>query len=59
MNINLPTMVILVVLAAVVGLAIVKLIRDKKKGKCSCGCDCKSCGGCHLSIQSLPQNQDR
>ncbi len=49
MNVNLPTLVILIVLAAVVGLVIFKLIRDKKKGKHSCGCDCGSCSGCHFS----------
>ena len=35
---------------AVVILVIVKLIRDKKKGKKACGCDCGHCAasaGCH------------
>lgn len=30
----------------VVGLAIRDLIRNKKAGLSSCGCDCASCGAC-------------
>ena len=30
----------------VVGLAIRGLIRNKKTGRSSCGCDCASCGAC-------------
>ncbi len=38
---NLSTIIIgLIVLAVVVSL-VVKLIRDKKKGKSSCGCGCE------------------
>ena len=34
-------------LAMVAGAAMV-LVRDKKRGKCSCGCNCADCaGGCH------------
>lgn len=37
-----------VILAAIVFFIIRKMIRDKKAGKSSCGCDCSSCGGaCH------------
>lgn len=40
---NLSTIIIgLIVLAVVVSL-VVKLIRDKKKGKSSCGCGCEHC----------------
>ena len=49
---NLSTIIIgLIILAAVAGI-VVKMIRDKKKGKtsCSCGCGCENCpsaGICH------------
>ena len=38
------------VIVAVVALAIFSIVRDKKKGKCSCGNSCSSCsmnGACH------------
>ena len=43
---NLPTLIILLILMAVVGAIIRKMIRDKKAGKgcSSCG---GGCGGCH------------
>lgn len=44
------TILIGIVLAGVVALIIVKMIRDKKKGKHSCGCGCENCpsaGMCH------------
>ncbi len=47
---NISTIIIgLILLAAVVGI-IVKMVRDKKKGRNSCGCDCANCpsaGMCH------------
>lgn len=46
-----PTILISVFLAAIVAAVIVKLVRDKKRGKSiGCGCDCASCpsgGACH------------
>ena len=47
---NLGTILVALALAAVVVLIIRKLIRDKKKGKCSCGTKCSGCamnGSCH------------
>ena len=47
---NWGTLLAGVIVLAVVILVIVKLIRDKKKGKKSCGCDCGHCtvsAGCH------------
>ena len=47
---NIWTIVICVVLLAVIGLAVRSLVRDKKKGKSSCGCNCAHCamaGACH------------
>ena len=48
---NIASVVIVFVLAAVVTLIIMKLVRDKKRGRhaCSCGGDCKSCGVCRTS----------
>ena len=51
---NLGTILVVLVLAAAV-LAIVRsLIRNKKKGKSSCGCNCAHCamaGTCHKNMQ--------
>jgi len=40
---NIGSIVILAVILVIVGLAALKLIRDKKRGKCSCGSSCASC----------------
>ncbi len=47
---NLGTIVVSLVLIAIVALIVGKMIRDKKKGKSSCGCGCANCamrGSCH------------
>lgn len=47
---NIGTMFVSAVLILIIGLIIFKLIRDRKKGKSSCGCGCSSCpmnGSCH------------
>ena len=45
---NLGTIVISLILLAVVAAIVFSMIRDKKKGKSSCGCDCAHCGcACH------------
>lgn len=43
------TVIVLLVLAAVIGLVIRSMVKDKKAGKSlHCGQDCKHCGGhCH------------
>ena len=43
---NLVNIVLIAVIAIVAGLVIRGMIRDKKKGKPSCGCSCASCAGC-------------
>lgn len=51
---NLPTVIICIVLAAVLGLVIYKMIKDKRQGKSSCGGSCGSCpmgGCCHSAVQ--------
>ncbi len=50
----LPTILICIALAAFFGLLIWSMIRDKKKGKSSCGGCCSSCAmgcHCHPSVQ--------
>lgn len=47
---NLPTIIICAILLAVVVMIVVSMIRNKKKGKTSCGCGCAHCaasGICH------------
>lgn len=47
---NLGTIVVSLVLIAIVALIVGKMIRDKKKGKSSCGCGYANCamrGSCH------------
>lgn len=47
---NLGTIIALAILIAVILLIAVKLIKDKKKGKLSCGCNCAYCAmtsSCH------------
>lgn len=47
---NIGTILISAGLLLIVVLIIVKLVRDKKKGKSSCGCNCAHCamsGSCH------------
>ncbi len=39
------TVLVLVIIAALVVAVVIKMIRDKKNGKSSCGGDCSSCGG--------------
>lgn len=43
---NIANIVVILMIAAIVTAVIVKLVRDKRRGKSSCGC---SCGGCALS----------
>lgn len=49
---NIWTIVVSLILIAIVTLIIIKLIKDKKKGRSSCGCNCGSCpmsGSCKSS----------
>ena len=49
---NLATIAICLFLAAIVTAIILKLVKDKKKGRSSCGCNCESC-----YARFLPQQQ--
>lgn len=47
---NIATVIICAVLVIIVAAIIIGMVRDKKKGKSSCGCGCSSCpmsGSCH------------
>ncbi len=47
---NIGTIVICLLLVAIVSAIIIRLIKNKKAGKSSCGCGCQSCamaGACH------------
>lgn len=55
---NLATILVSIILLAVVGLIIRKLVRDRKKGKSTCGCGCKDCPSaslCHPSPEKKLQ----
>ncbi|MEG0780018.1 MAG: FeoB-associated Cys-rich membrane protein [Oscillospiraceae bacterium] len=47
---NLSSLLVAVMVAALVTAVASKLVRDKKQGKSSCGCQCANCpngGSCH------------
>ena len=47
---NMATIVVSAVLLAIVAAVIAVMVRDRKKGKSSCGCGCAGCamnGACH------------
>ena len=49
---NVGTIVISLILIGIFALIIKSMIREKKKGKSSCGCNCAHCamtGACHTS----------
>jgi hypothetical protein len=46
------TVIAIAIIIVIVGLAVFSIVRDKKKGKCSCGNSCSSCamkGACHTN----------
>lgn len=53
---NGATIIVAAVMLLLITLVVIKMIRDKKSGKSSCGCDCGSCGcNCHGSAPKKPQ----
>ncbi len=40
------TLITILILVVLIGLIIWKMIRDRKNGKKSCGCDCANCSAC-------------
>ena len=50
---NAATVILCALLVLIVAAVIVKMVRDKKKGKHSCGCGCEHCA---LSDSRRPDN---
>ena len=49
---NRGTIIVFLIVAFCVALVIRKLVRDRRKGKLSCGCGCANCamhGMCHMT----------
>lgn len=47
---NIATLITSFVLIVIIASIVIKMIRDRKKGKSSCGCKCSACpmnGSCH------------
>lgn len=40
---NIGTIAVFIILAAIVGLIVFRMRKDKAKGKLSCGCNCAEC----------------
>ena len=56
MTVNIPTVIICAVLVAIIGGIVWSLIRNKEKGKSSCGCGCASCAmkdACHPTKEKI------
>ena len=50
---NAGTILVSLMLIGIVAAAIMKIRRDRKQGKSSCGCGCSSCpmaGACHRKV---------
>ena len=43
---NLEAIIVCLSLAVILGIAVAVIIRDKKKGRSSCGGNCSACGMC-------------
>ena len=51
---NIGTLLVILVLAAVVAAVIIKMVRDKRQGRSSCGHNCSHCamaGTCHQNMK--------
>ncbi|MGN1190461.1 MAG: FeoB-associated Cys-rich membrane protein [Candidatus Ornithospirochaeta sp.] len=50
LKVNIGAIIVCAILILIVAGVIISMIRDKKKGKSSCGCGCSGCpmsGSCH------------
>lgn len=45
---NLPTLVVGAAVVALITFVAVKMIRDKRKGKGTCGCNCANCPNANI-----------
>ena len=50
---NFGTIIVGAIVLAIITFAIVKIIRDKRAGKCNCGCE--GCSGCSKKKTSPPK----
>ena len=50
---NLGSIIVGAIVLAIVAAAVIKIIRDKRAGKCNCGCE--GCGGCSKKKSSPKQ----
>ncbi|MCD7812257.1 MAG: FeoB-associated Cys-rich membrane protein [Ruminococcus sp.] len=49
---NIGTIIVGLIVFAIVALVVIKMVRDRKQGKSSCGCGCEHCQNsqsCHGS----------
>lgn len=54
----LPTIFVCIVLGAIVALAIFTIVKDRKKGRSSCGCSCAGCAmSCHCHSQEKKEEK--
>ncbi len=59
---NAGTILICAALILLVSAIIIKLVKDRKKGKSSCGCNCAHCamaGACHSASQKPKTTPDK
>lgn len=47
-------LIIIAIITALV-LAVVKIVKNKRQGKSSCGCDCSKCGMCSCVRKEDPK----
>jgi hypothetical protein len=55
---NLANIIIIAIVTGLIVLAVIVMVRDKKAGKSSCGCNCSHCalaGKCH-SVQKAKKS---
>ena len=52
------TIIVLLILAALVGLVIYKMVKDKKSGKNSCGCNCGCCANAQFCHSQKKENKN-
>ncbi|MCR4671359.1 MAG: FeoB-associated Cys-rich membrane protein [Saccharofermentans sp.] len=58
---NWANILIIALVAGLVALAVISMLRDKKKGKSSCGCNCANCalaGKCHSAANIKKRKPD-
>ena len=59
---NIWALFVILVLAGIIAAAVYTVVRDKRKGKASCGCNCAHCamaGSCHNAEKAQSSGHDR